>query len=135
MSKEFLAGQTPLHLERFDWESFFYVICWIGTHYSNGTEIQTDAFKEWDTDVDQLLIWSKQSVLFGHSDPDLRILFTDFYKPLFLSWIRPIQRMFRDADTAKGDFKVAENANPEDFDDETLGGHVIWDKLWDILAQ
>ncbi|KAL5484880.1 hypothetical protein ACEPAI_7522 [Sanghuangporus weigelae] len=34
-----------------------------------------------------------------------------------------------------GDFKVAENANPEDFDDETLGGRVIWDKLWDILAQ
>ncbi|KAL5528134.1 hypothetical protein ACEPAF_7270 [Sanghuangporus sanghuang] len=135
MSKELLRGQTPLHLERFDWEAFFYVICWVGTHYSNGEEIKTDTFEEWDTDVDKLLVCSKQAVLFGLSRPNLRILFTDFYEPLFLSWIRPIQRMFRDADTAKGDFEVTENANSKDFDDETLGGHVIWDKLWDILAQ
>ncbi|OCB84810.1 hypothetical protein A7U60_g8336 [Sanghuangporus baumii] len=135
MSKELLRGQTPLHLERFDWEAFFYVICWVGTHYSNGEEIKTDTFEEWDTDVDKLLVCSKQAVLFGLSRPNLRILFTDFYKPLFLSWIRPIQRMFRDADTAKGDFEVTENANSKDFDDETLGGRITWDKFWQILEK
>ncbi|KAL5524082.1 hypothetical protein ACEPAG_8255 [Sanghuangporus baumii] len=135
MAIDLLEDKTPPHLERFDWESFFYVICWIGTHYSNGVEIKTNTLKTWDVDDDETLSVVKQSVLFGLSDPDLRILFTDFYKPLFLSWIRPIQSTFRDAAIAKGDFKVTENANPEDFDDETLGGHVIWDKLWDILAQ
>ncbi|KAL5484885.1 hypothetical protein ACEPAI_7527 [Sanghuangporus weigelae] len=135
MAIDLLEKETPLHRERFDWESFFYVVCWIGTHYSNGVEIETDALETWDTDDDGTLSEVKQSALVGLIRPDLRTLFTDFYRPLLLSWIRPIQRMFRDADTAKGDFKVAENANPEDFDDETLGGHVIWDKLWDILAQ
>ncbi|KAL5524080.1 hypothetical protein ACEPAG_8253 [Sanghuangporus baumii] len=136
MSKELLGGQTPLHLERFDWESFFYVICWIGTHYSNGTEAQTDAFKQWDTDEDKLLIWSKQSVLFGHSDPDLRILFTDFYKPLVSSWLEDMQSMFLAADQARKKFGYAKVANREEDTlvfYETLGGHIIWDKFWQIL--
>ncbi|OCB90423.1 hypothetical protein A7U60_g2342 [Sanghuangporus baumii] len=135
MAIDLLEKETPLHRERFDWESFFYVICWIGTHYSNGVEIKTNALKTWDTDDDGTLSEVKQSVLVGLIRPDLATLFTDFYKPLFLSWITPIQTMFRDADAAKGQFRVTKNANPKDFDDETLGGHVIWDKLWDILAQ
>ncbi|KAL5528121.1 hypothetical protein ACEPAF_7257 [Sanghuangporus sanghuang] len=135
MAIDLLEKETPLHRERFDWESFFYVICWIGTHYSNGVEIKTNALKTWDTDDDGTLSEVKQSALVGLIRPDLATLFTDFYKPLFLSWIRPIQTMFRDADAAKGQFRVTKNANPKDFDDETLGGHVTWDKLWSILAQ
>ncbi|KAL5484867.1 hypothetical protein ACEPAI_7509 [Sanghuangporus weigelae] len=51
MAIDLLGNENPPHLERFDWESFFYIICWIGTHYSNGTEVQTDALDELDTDV------------------------------------------------------------------------------------
>ncbi|KAL5528126.1 hypothetical protein ACEPAF_7262 [Sanghuangporus sanghuang] len=139
MSKELLRGQTtPLHLERFDWEAFFYVICWIGTHYSNGKKIKTDAFEEWDTDVDKLLVRSKQSVLVGLSDPDLRILFTDLYKPLVTSWMDDVQSMFLAADQARKKFERAKAANPEEdalVFLETLGGHVTWDKFWQILKK
>ncbi|KAL5526342.1 hypothetical protein ACEPAF_8065 [Sanghuangporus sanghuang] len=122
------------HLERFDWEAFFYDICWIGTHYSNGKEIKTDAFEEWDR-ADKLLVRSKQSVLFGHSDPDLRILFTDFYKPLVSSWMDDMQSMFLAADQARKKFERAKAANPEEDALaflETLGGHVTWDEFWQI---
>ncbi|KAL5524084.1 hypothetical protein ACEPAG_8257 [Sanghuangporus baumii] len=114
MAIDLLGNETSLHLERFGWESFFYVICWIGTHYSNGEEIKSDAFEEWDTDEDKLLIHSKQSVLFGLSDPDLRILFTDFYKPLVSLWLDDMQSMFFAADQARRKFERAKAANPEE---------------------
>ncbi|KAL5484898.1 hypothetical protein ACEPAI_7540 [Sanghuangporus weigelae] len=135
MSVDLLREETPLHLERFDWESFFYVICWIASHYSGGDAVKTDAFNEWDEPDDKKLRSIKKELLVGLSEPNLNVLFTDFYKPLYLSWIRPIQIMFRDADLARGDFNVTPNANPEDFDEETLGGHVTWEKLWGILEQ
>ncbi|KAL5484866.1 hypothetical protein ACEPAI_7508 [Sanghuangporus weigelae] len=135
MSIDLLETETPLHLERHDWESFFYVICWIASHYSNGDQIETEAFNEWNEPDDNKLRSIKTELLFGHSKPNLNVLFTDFYKPLYLSWIRPIQIMFRDADLARGDFNVTPNANPEDFDEETLGGHVTWEKFWGILKQ
>ncbi|KAL5528129.1 hypothetical protein ACEPAF_7265 [Sanghuangporus sanghuang] len=137
MAIDLLEKETPLHRERFDWESLFYVICWIGTHYSSGEEIKTHIFEEWDTDVDILLVWSKQSVLFGHSRPNLRIRFTDFYKPLVSSWIADMQSMFLAADQARKKFEDAKAANPgrdtPDFDEETIGGIVTWDKFWQIL--
>ncbi|KAL5528122.1 hypothetical protein ACEPAF_7258 [Sanghuangporus sanghuang] len=137
MSKELLAGQTPLHLERFDWESFFYVICWIGAHYSNGEEIKTDTLGELDTDVDNLLVPFKQSLLIGFSQPNLRTLFTDLYKPLVSSWMDDMQSMYLAAEQARKRFRDTKAANsgrdtPE-FDEETLGGVVTWDKFWQIL--
>ncbi|KAL5484881.1 hypothetical protein ACEPAI_7523 [Sanghuangporus weigelae] len=98
---DLLEKETPPHLERFGWESFFYVICWIGTHYSNGTEIQTNALKTWDADDDKTLSEVKQSVLFGLSRPNLGILFTNFYKPLISLWIQDMQSMFLAADQAR----------------------------------
>ncbi|OCB90422.1 hypothetical protein A7U60_g2341 [Sanghuangporus baumii] len=136
MAIDLLEKETPLHRERFDWESFFYVICWTGTHYSNGVEIKTNALKTWDTDDDGTLSEVKQSVLFGVSRPNLRIRFTDFYKPLISSWIDDMQSMFLAADQARKKFVHAKAANPEEDTlgfYETLGGHVTWDKVWKIL--
>ncbi|KAL5528119.1 hypothetical protein ACEPAF_7255 [Sanghuangporus sanghuang] len=139
MAIDLLENETSPHLERFDWESFFYVICWIGTHYSNGIEVQTDALDELDTDVDELLVLSKQSVLFGFSRPNLRILFTDLYKPLVSSWMSDMQSMFLAADQARKKFEDAKASNPKDDDTlvfhETLGGHITWDKFWQILEK
>ncbi|KAL5528128.1 hypothetical protein ACEPAF_7264 [Sanghuangporus sanghuang] len=136
MAIDLLENETSPHLERFDWESFFYVICWIGTHYSNGVEIKTNALKTWDTDDDDTLSEVKQSVLFGVSRPNLRIRFTDFYKPLISSWIDDMQSMFLAADQARKKFVHAKAANPEEDTlgfYETFGGHVTWDKVWKIL--
>ncbi|KAL5528120.1 hypothetical protein ACEPAF_7256 [Sanghuangporus sanghuang] len=136
MAIDLLENETSPHLERFDWESFFYVICWIGTHYSYGTEVQTDALDELNTDVDKLLVPSKQLMLVGFGNP-LDILFTDFYKPLYWTWVYDLQSMFHDAHQAKNESRHAKAINPERdtlvFDEETLGGIVTWDRIWKIL--
>ncbi|KAL5482922.1 hypothetical protein ACEPAI_9517 [Sanghuangporus weigelae] len=133
MAIDLLGKETPPHLEKFGWESFFYVVCWIGSHYSNGTEIQTNALKTWDADDDETLSEVKQSVLFGLSRPNLGILFfTDFYKPLICMWIQDMQSMFLAADQARKKFERAKAANLEE---ETLGGRVTWDKFWQILEK
>ncbi|KAL5524083.1 hypothetical protein ACEPAG_8256 [Sanghuangporus baumii] len=139
MAIDLLEKETPPHLERFDWESLFYVICWIGTHYSNGTEIQTTALETWDADDDETLSLVKHSVLAGLK-PNLGILFTDFYKPLFSLWIQDMQSMFRAANLEKTKFEIAKAANPDPEEDtlvfhETLGNHVTWDKFWQILEK
>ncbi|KAL5524086.1 hypothetical protein ACEPAG_8259 [Sanghuangporus baumii] len=139
MSVELLREETPLHLERFDWESFFYVICWIASHYSAGDAVKTDAFNEWDEPDDKKLRSIKTELLFGHSEPNLDSLFTDFYKPLILSWMDDFQSMFLFADQTRKKFERIKAANPEDdslvFDEETLGGHVTWEKFWGIIKQ
>ncbi|KAL5528127.1 hypothetical protein ACEPAF_7263 [Sanghuangporus sanghuang] len=136
MAIDLLENETSPHLERFDWESFFYVICWIGTHYSYGTEVQTDALDELDTDVDELLVPSKQLMLVGFGNP-LDILFTDFYKPLYWTSVYDLQSMFHDAHQAENESRHAKAINPERdtlvFDEETLGGIVTWDRIWKIL--
>ena len=139
MSIDLLGSDTPVHLERFDWESFFYVICWIASHYSFGEEVESQAFKVWDESNDEKLRSIKAEVLYGLSTIDLDALFTDFFKPLVDCWIKPIQKMFRAADSARGEFRDLKKARPDDktlvFDEETIGGHVTWEKLWGILKQ
>ncbi|KAL5484871.1 hypothetical protein ACEPAI_7513 [Sanghuangporus weigelae] len=136
MSVDLLREETPLHLERFDWESFFYVICWIASHYSGGDAVKTDAFNEWDEPDDKKLRSIKKELLVGLSEPNLDSVFTDFYKPL-ISWMDDIQSMFLAADQARKKFERVKAANPEDcslvFDEETLGGHVTWEKFWEII--
>ncbi|OCB88176.1 hypothetical protein A7U60_g4694 [Sanghuangporus baumii] len=119
MAIDLLENETSPHLERFDWEPFFYVICWIGTHYSNGTGVQTDALDELDTDVDKLLVPSKQLMLVGFGSP-LDILFMDFYKPLYWTWVYDLQSMFHDAHQAKNESRRAKAINPERSESESL---------------
>ena len=123
----------------FDWESFFYVICWIASHYSFGEEVESQAFKTWDESNDEKLRDTKEALLYGHSRIDLDTAFTDFFKPLITCWIEPMQAMFALCDQARKNFKALKRANPEDdtlvFDEETIGGHVTWEKLWGILKQ
>ncbi|KAL5504460.1 hypothetical protein ACEPAH_8536 [Sanghuangporus vaninii] len=139
MSIDLLKEETPLHLERFDWESFFYVICWIATHYLNGDKINTETFNEWHELEDNKLRSIKAVLLYGLSTPNLRHLFTDFFKPLISLWMDDIQSMFLEADQARRKFERAQEDNPEDstlvFDEETLGGHVTWEKFWGILRR
>ena len=139
MSRELLVKETPLHLERFDWESFFYVLCWIGTHYSEGTEIQTNALHPWDTDNDDTLIVCKSAALGGSNFPALLSLFTAFYSPMYGSWIAPMQQMFIAADGARTKLVEAQraNLNPGDsglsLDEGTVGGCITWERLWGII--
>ncbi|KAL5484893.1 hypothetical protein ACEPAI_7535 [Sanghuangporus weigelae] len=136
LATNLLEKETPLYLERFGWESFFYVLCWIGTHYSNGTKIKTDALKTWDAGDDETLSKVKKLLLIGFDSP-LDTLFTDFYKPLYWAWVHGLQSMFHDAHQAKNEFRRAKAINPEHdtlvFDEETLGGIVTWDRIWKIL--
>ena len=94
MSRELLIKGTVPHFERFDWESFFYVLCWIGTHYSGGAEIDTTAFRNWDTDDDDTLGDLKLLLLLQGPSSTLFPLFSGFYQPMLVDWIMPMQRMY-----------------------------------------
>ena len=138
MSKELLVPNPPAHLERFDWESFFYVICWIASHFSHGDEVSTDAFQTWFDSRDSVLLCIKSVFLCGLSSKELHDQFTDFYKPLISLWIYPLQRMFSDGNRARVKFINEKDERGDEtmvFDEETLGGHVSWDRFWGILKQ
>ena len=134
MARELLVKEPPLHLERFDWESFFYVLCWIGTHYSEGTEIETNALHTWNTDDDDTLNQCKSTAVDGNITPTLKGLFTVFYKPIYGSWITPMQRMFLAADTTRLKFTdQMSEGNTLSFDEETIDGLITWEKIWNII--
>ena len=138
MARELLVKEPPLHLERFDWESFFYVLCWIGTHYLKGAKIDTTAFRNWDTDDDSTLRDLKLLLLQGPSST-LFPLFSGFYQPMLVDWIIPIQRMYGAVGQKEFEHELAKRMSPRadvpEIDTETLGGCVTWEKLWQIFQK
>ena len=138
MARDLLkGGKTPVHIERFDWESFFYVICWIAAHYSCGEKVESDAFKEWDEENDNKLRDTKATLLGGFTT--LRRVFTEFYKPLVSLWMLDLQNMFGEAVKLKDQLEDAQTETPGDktfeFDAETVRGTITWEKFWGILQK
>ena len=136
MARELLSTPTPVHLERFDWESFFYVICWIAAHYSYGVKVESNAFNEWDEQDDNKLREIKANLLFGNNERDLIDVFTVCYKSLITTWMDDMQAMFLASSKARKRFtRVQATDETLTFDEETCNGEVTWEKLWAILVK
>ena len=94
----------PVHLERFDFESLFYVLYWISMNYSKGKflpekerQLITKKWAYWNVEDDEDL--SGKKVAFLHKKIrlcDSPELFTPFFRPLVISWLDPLRRQFRD---------------------------------------
>ncbi|THH09009.1 hypothetical protein EW145_g2313 [Phellinidium pouzarii] len=135
MSRDLLVPNPPDHLERFDWESMFYVLFWIACHYIDGEDINPEALKDW-LQHDMTMLRSAKR---GAFNSFLYEMTTAQFRPLAKLWLNPLRKLFFDGYEARdnhkneaGDAADKGETYPE-FDNETLGGHVTYEKMWAIL--
>ena len=145
-----------IHYERYDYESLLYSLYWISVFYSEGksrpeTEISEayEDWKKWNSYEDDIITSKKGSFLYlGGKDGFL----SSFFLPLDECWIDPIRDLFCDGYRAqikyekrklyigslenRAEGKEASSRSPQTvFNDETLGGHVTFEKIYNILCQ
>ena len=143
-----------IHYERYDYESLFYSLYWISVFYSEGksrpeTEISSacKGWEGWNSYKDAEIYNSKQSFLFSNWNEG-RV--SPFFLPLSRSWLRPMRKLFHIGYSAKTLYEDAEctslgnEGEGEEstcclsqtvFNDETLGGHVTFERIYKILLQ
>ncbi|KAI5120093.1 hypothetical protein M0805_001249 [Coniferiporia weirii] len=127
MAIDLLQVEPPDHIERFDWESFFYVLVWICCHYFGGYKIkESTALDRWLQQDLTYLSATKSALLLRFPFDQI----TDHFKPLVDPWLEPLREIFFDGYCAQSSVR-----RPEPFDGKTLGGHVTYDKVWDIFRR
>ncbi|KAI5115619.1 hypothetical protein M0805_000568 [Coniferiporia weirii] len=138
MARDLLTDEPQEHLERFDWESMLYVLIWIACCYGPGGKvINRNPLPIWlEHDLGRLRD-NKASVCNG----DDILPFTGHYEDLDV-WITSIQKLFSMGYIYRSDYRKAEKmvakGTPTTFDlskpyvNETLGGHVTYEKLREI---
>ncbi|KAI5120099.1 hypothetical protein M0805_001255 [Coniferiporia weirii] len=138
MAIDLLEADPPKHIERFDWESIFYVLVWICCHYSDGYEIESTALDRW-LEHDLTYLNDTKSAFLSTFFFDK---ITDHFKPLVFIWLWPLQKLFRDGYSAKWVYRLEASFDNEasldkeaSFDFDTLGGHVTYDKMWRIFEK
>ena len=154
ISRELHIKKPLIHYERYDYESLFYSLYWIGVFYSEGksrpeTEISEayEDWKKWNSYDDDIIISKKGDFLFLGWKGGLS---SSFLLPLFRSWLGPMRTLFREGYYAKLNYEEAGHAFLENegkgedstprisktvFNDETLGGHVTFKRIYRILCQ
>ena len=154
ISRELHIKKPLIHYERYDFESLLYSLYWVSILYSEGksrleTEISSAyiEWKEWNSYKDAEIYKSKQSFLFSNWNEG-RV--SPFFLPLSRSWLRPMRKLFHIGYSAKTLYEDAEcislgnEGEGEEstccfsqtvFNDETLGGHVTFERIYKILLQ
>ena len=156
ISKDLHIKKPLIHYERYDYESLFYSLYWISVFYSEGksrleTEISSayKEWKEWNSYKDTEIYKSKQSFLLSGWNEGCM---SSFFLPLDECWLDPIRDLFGDGYRAQRKYekrklnteslknraegKEASSRSPQTiFNDETLGGHVTFEKIYNILCQ
>ncbi|KAI5120098.1 hypothetical protein M0805_001254 [Coniferiporia weirii] len=126
MAIDLLEAEPPGHIERFDWESIFYVLLRIGCHYINGRKVKDIVLVNWlEHDMGKLNEFKTSNLTKFKFN-----LITDHFKPLVHLWLKPLQLLFRAGYTAQSDC-----IHQTSFDGETLGGHVTYKRVWDIFQR
>ncbi|THH03467.1 hypothetical protein EW145_g6233 [Phellinidium pouzarii] len=126
------AKPLPDHIERFDWESMFYVLFWIACHYDDGKDVNPMALNDWVYPDRAVLPAIKRDLLLL---PDYGLI-TEYFLPLAQTWLDPLCESFSKGYNAQNrhnkelSFKCV---NPSDFNNETLGGHVTYEAVWKIF--
>ena len=138
MSIDLHEDPPPVHIERFEYESLFYVLYWICLSYSDGKllpeEKRHSAFKRWPRwnsndhdDVCEAKIGLKNnSKIFRDVNE-----FPAMYRPLVQSWLECLRYTLRRGFNARDEAKVA--GKLAEFDHDTLGGHMSYENICEIL--
>ena len=140
ISRDLHIKKPLIHYERYDYESLFYSLYWISVFYSEGksrpkTEISEayEDWEEWNSYEDDTITSKKGDFLFLGWKSGLT---SSFFLPLFRSWLGPMRTLFLDGYYAKESYKTA-NSHPSQtvFNEETLGDHVTFGRIYGILRQ
>ncbi|KAJ7067149.1 hypothetical protein C8F01DRAFT_1247545 [Mycena amicta] len=131
-----VPGPPPPHLYRFDLESLYYVFLHIVCQYHDGKKIDKPPFDAWDHLPITLLRLAKRELILSamRVSPtlnflNLRVLIMDLHA------------MFKDGYNAREKAEdirlrrqlVPTDADEDDFDEETLGGNITFEKFAQIL--
>ena len=138
MSIDLHQKLPPVHMERFEYESLFYVLYWICLSYSDGKllpeEKRHSAFKRWPH-------WNSNDHEGVHSAKvgllnDIMIFedvnkFPAMYRPLVQPWLECLRYTLRRGFNAHDEANIADKL--AEFDDITLGGHMSYENICKIL--
>ena len=140
ISKDLHIRKSLIHYERYDYESLLYSLYWINVFYSQGksrpareVSLAVKYWKRWNSYEDEDIFSAKTTFISSRMDENY---LSSFFLPLFRSWLRPIRMSFLDGYYAKESYKTA-NSHPSQtvFNEETLGDHVTFGRIYRILRQ
>ena len=138
MSIDLHEDPPPVHIERFEYESLFYVLYWICLSYSDGKLLPAkerhSSFKRWPKwnsndhdDVREAKIGLlNDETIFEDADK-----FPAMYRPLIRPWLRLLQYTLRRGYSARHDARFA--GKLAEFDNDTLGKYVSYESIHKIL--
>ena len=156
ISKDLHIKKPLIHYERYDYESLLYSLYWISVFYSGGksrpeTEISEayEHWKEWNSYKDDTIRAYKGEFLNSGQNESWM---SSFFLPLDECWLDPVRDLFGDGYRAQKKYEKrklntgslgnraeggeASSCFPQTvFNDETLGGHVTFEKIYNILCQ
>ncbi|PAV20031.1 other 1 kinase [Pyrrhoderma noxium] len=138
MSIDLHEDPPPVHMERFEYESLFYVLYWICLSYSDGKllpeEKRHSAFKRWPRwnsndhdDVSEAKIGLKANETIFENVNE----FPAMYRPLIRPWLRLLRHTLRRGYNARHDARFA--GKLAEFDNDTLGRYVSYESIHKIL--
>ena len=138
MSIDLHQDPPPVHIERFEYESLFYVLYWICLSYSYGKllpeEKRHSAFKRWlrwnSNDHDDVRS-AKVGLLNDETIFEDVDKFPAMYRPLVQPWLRLLRYTLRRGYNARHDARFA--GKLAEFDDDTLGRHMSYENICEIL--
>ena len=135
MSIDLHEDPPPVHIERFEYESLFYILYWICLSYSDGKLLpakkRRSAFKCWPR-------WSSndhrgvRSAKIGLKED--RTIFKDvgefpeMYRPLVQTWLILLRYTFRQGYNGR-----IVDGRGAGFDNDTLGGYASYENICEIL--
>ena len=138
MSIDLHQYPPPVHIERFEYESLFYVLYWICLSYSDGKllpeEKRHSAFKcwpRWNSNDHEGVRSAKAGLrdngkIFENVDK-----FPAMYRPLVRPWLNLLQYTLRRGYNARHDARFA--GKLAEFDNDTLGKYVSYESIHKIL--
>ena len=132
LARDFLKGEETAYFERHDLESVFFALVWNVTRYENGVAMDTDALIGWADVNDEFSCDSKNSyITVADKRPELGTTFSKLY----WHWIYPLASVFFRGVIAKHDNQREVMLGKPPIDEETLGGNIIYEKIWAILKE
>lgn len=127
------------HLYRYDLESFLYILIWAATHYELDMGVrrctpQNSQLVHWEDPNLDAVIAAKQRLFSSPVYPALlkRGSVVKEWLGLWDDWIKPLIFLFRYGFLAAD---VAGNAEDSDFDYETCGGCITFEKFMSTIGE